>query len=200
MTESPLLSNITHFALDNWLSLAITLLLICLHIIAFKIAMPQIEKWVNHSKLKSDSLESARGVLSIISLTTLAALLTFVWGFDISGLMTVSASLIALLGVSLFAGWSLLSNITAFLLLIVQKSFQRGNYIRVVNGDNYAEGYISEITLFHTKLITEDKEIIIYPNTQLLLNPSIINPKERYPSMGKITQPSAKKELQEKQD
>lgn len=59
-------------------------------------------------------------------------------------------------------------------------------------GDNYIEGYISEINLFNTKLITEDKEFVVYPNTLLILKPAIINPRERYNSVGKDDMPQLK--------
>ena len=49
------------------------------------------------------------------------------------------------------------------------------------------DSYISEINLFNTKLITEDKEVIVYPNIQLMSNPALINPRTRYKVIGKIS-------------
>jgi len=72
-------------------------------------------------------------------------------------------------------------------LLLANKSFRRGDFIRVINLDNYVEGYISEINLFNTKLISENREIIIYPNNLLVAFPTIINPKDRFSIVGKIT-------------
>ena len=106
--------------------------------------------------------------------------------------MTMSAGLLALLGVSLFASWSILSNVTAFFLLIFHKSYKRGNFIRIIIGENYVEGYISEINLFNTKLISEDKEIIVYPNILLMSHPAIINPRSRYSVVGKVVEFSDK--------
>ena len=34
--------------------------------------------------------------------------------------------------------------------------------------DNYAEGHVSELNRFSTKLITESREVIIYPNNLVL--------------------------------
>ena len=99
----------------------------------------------------------------------------------------MSVGLIALLGVSLFASWSILSNVTAFCVLVFHEPYKRGNFIRVIAGDNYLEGYISEINLFNTKLITEEKEVIVYPNIQLMSNPALINPRTRYKVIGKIS-------------
>lgn len=36
------------------------------------------------------------------------------WGIELRGLLVLGSSLFAMLGVALFAAWSLLSNLTAF--------------------------------------------------------------------------------------
>jgi small-conductance mechanosensitive channel len=168
-------------------SILITLFILIAQYLLFRVFLPRLEKAVEKSRLKEASYKKAKVSLSTINLALMIFLITFVWGFDFKGMMTVSASIIALLGVSLFAGWSLLSNVTAFFLLIFHSSFQRGNFIRIIQADNYIEGYISEINLFNTKLISEDKEVMVYPNNLLILNPSIINPKKRYSVAGKIS-------------
>lgn len=169
-------------------AIAITLVIIIVQFFLVKSAIPIIEKKVVNSNLKLDVFLKAKKSLVLITVILSLSLITLVWGFGFRGLMTVSASLIALLGVSLFAGWSILSNVTAFFFLIFHKSYSRGSFVRVILGENYIEGYISEINLFNTKLITEDKEIIIYPNTLFLLNPVIINSKKRYSAVGKISE------------
>ena len=117
---------------------------------------------------------------------TISALL-LIWGIDFSGLLLISTTVITLTGVALFANWSILSNITAFFVLLMHQSYRRGNYIRVIESDNYIEGYISEINLFNSTLVTEDREIIVYPNNLLLGRPTIINPRKRFSVVGKIT-------------
>ncbi|MCW9056802.1 MAG: mechanosensitive ion channel family protein, partial [Gammaproteobacteria bacterium] len=72
--------------------------------------------------------------------------------------------------------------------LLANRAYRRGDFIRVINIDNYIEGYISEINLFNTKLISENREVIIYPNNLLLALPTIINPKDRYSIVGKTTE------------
>ena len=169
-------------------SILFTLLIVVAQVSVLKILLPKIEDNIEQSRLKPESLSKARKSAIAITVGISFSLITFVWGFDIKGLMTVSASAIALLGVALFAGWSIISNVTAFFLLIFHQSFKRGNFVRIISGENYIEGYIAEINLFNTRLISETKEIIIYPNTQLILNPAVINPKARYSVVGKIVE------------
>ncbi|MDH5710057.1 MAG: mechanosensitive ion channel family protein [Gammaproteobacteria bacterium] len=173
-------------------NIAITVFILLLQAAIIKFATPRIEKHTDHSRLKRDSFDKARKSLIFVSNTISIALILFVWGFDFKGLMTMSAGLLALLGVSLFASWSILSNVTAFFLLIFHKSYKRGNFIRIIIGENYVEGYISEINLFNTKLISEDKEIIVYPNILLMSHPAIINPRSRYSVVGKVVEFSNK--------
>jgi len=157
--------------------------------LAFKaIVIPKIEKHAAKGKLKDSSIERAlRAANTIFSIVIIAAIL-LVWGIDFKGLLGLSASLIAVTGVALFAGWSVLSNITAFFILLVHSSFRRGNFIRVIDGDNYIEGYISEINLFNIKLISESREAVIYPNNLILTRPMIVNPRNRLETAGKLSQ------------
>lgn len=152
-----------------------------------RIAIPKIENFIERDGLKNDVLRRATTALSLFSGTIALAIILFVWGFDFKGLLALSTGLIALTGAALFASWSILSNITAFFLLLTHQSYRKGNFIRVIDVDNYIEGYISEINLFNTKLLGEKQEVIIYPNNLLISRPTIINPEEHYTVVGKTT-------------
>jgi len=109
----------------------------------------------------------------------------FIWGFNFKILFAFSTGLIAITGVALFANWSILSNITSFFILLIHKSYKSGNFIRIIDADNYIEGQILEIKLFNTKLVSHDGETIIYPNNLLITRPIIVNPVNRYNTIGK---------------
>lgn len=110
----------------------------------------------------------------------------FIWGFNFKILFAFSTGLIAITGVALFANWSILSNITSFFILLIHTSYKSGNFIRIIDTDNYLEGKILEIKLFNTKLLSDDGEIIIYPNNLLITRPIIVNPVNRHSTIGKI--------------
>jgi len=181
------LSEFINILLQYKINIVITLLILVANSLLIKGLIPIIRSYTRSSRLKPNSLDKARISIRMVTNIISIVLILFVWGFDFNGLMTMSVGLIALLGVSLFASWSILSNVTAFFLLVFHESYKRGNFIRVIAGDNYLEGYISEINLFNTKLITEDKEVIVYPNIQLMSNPAVINPRSRYKVIGKIS-------------
>lgn len=151
-----------------------------------KNVIPKLESFVSRGELKNDVLKKAVVVFRLLYGVLSLAIILLIWGFDFNWLLAVSSGIITLTGVALFANWSILSNITAFFLLLAHDSYKCGNFIRIIEGDNYVEGTISEINLFNTQLITENREYIIYPNNLLIARPTIINPKYKYTSIGKI--------------
>ena len=172
-------------------SLVLSFLALLAYVLLTRLAFPTIEASVDRSNLKVATTQQAYDTVRLIAgLVTLAVLL-LIWGIDFGGLLVLSTSLLTLTGVALFASWSLLSNVTAYFVLLVQSSFRRGNYIRVVDADNYVEGYIAEVNVFNTRLITSDRETVLYPNNLLLARVAVINPRERWKPMGKVVPPAA---------
>ena len=171
---------------QNSLQLSLTVALLILYIMIQRLVIPRLAIYVEQSELQDNVLYKAISVFRLLYGVITLALILFIWGFDFKWLLAASTGLIALTGVALFASWSILSNITAFFILVIHKSYKRGNFIRVIEADNYVEGFISEINLFNTRLVSEQREYIIYPNNLLIARPTIINPKSRYTTVGKI--------------
>jgi small-conductance mechanosensitive channel len=76
-------------------------------------------------------------------------------------------SAIAVLGVALFAQWSILSNITASVIVFFFFPYRVGDYVKILDGDNSIEGIIREISLFHVILTGPKNEISTYPNSMI---------------------------------
>ena len=157
-----------------------------MHMIIVKWTLPKIRKGIKINKLTEDSALKAVNIMRIIIGTMTVATLLIVWGIDFSGLLLISTSFMTITGVALFANWSLLSNIAAYFILLFQPSYSRGNLIRILEGDNFVEGTTSEVNLFNIKLITEDLDIIIYPNNLLLTRLIMLNPKTKLQGFGKL--------------
>lgn len=183
-----LLDALLAWAMAYKVNIVLSIFIVFIYLFIRRIATPKIEEYVEQGYLKDSVSDRANTILGLFSFVISVAIILFIWGFDFKGLLTLSASLLAITGVALFASWSVLSNITAFFLLLSNRSFRRGNFIRIINLDNYIEGYISEINLFNTKLISENREIIIYPNNLIVAYPTIINPKDRLSVIGKMSE------------
>ena len=105
-------------------------------------------------------------------------LLVSVLGFEYSQISIFLSSVFAVLGVALFAQWSILSNVTASLIIFFGFPYRVGDSIRVMDKDDDISGVIEEISLFHV-LIKRDEELITYPNNLILQKGVIKNPKPK---------------------
>lgn len=85
-------------------------------------------------------------------------------GYDDVGLFF--GSIFAVMGVALFAQWSILSNVTSSVIIFFFFPFRAGDYVRIVDGDNSIEGVVKEITLFHV-IIENETELSTYPNAMI---------------------------------
>ena len=73
----------------------------------------------------------------------------------------------------MFAQWSILSNVTASIIIFFTFPARVGDSIRIVDGDNSVEGKIKEISLFQIELNDQDGNLIMYPNNLLLQKPVV---------------------------
>ena len=97
-------------------------------------------------------------------------------GIEYSQLSVFLSSIFAVIGVALFAQWSILSNITASLIIFFGFPYRVGDSVRVMDEGHDISGIIEEISLFHV-LIRRDDELITYPNSLILQKAVIKLPK-----------------------
>lgn len=94
--------------------------------------------------------------------------LILIWGVDFRNIGLVFSSIFAVIGVALFAQWSILSNITSGLIMFFTFPYRIGDHIKIHDKDIPIEGIIEDIKTFHVILLTRDKELITYPNSMML--------------------------------
>lgn len=109
-----------------------------------------------------------------LTLSTIAAF-TLVWGINYKDLGVLLSSIFAVIGVALFAQWSILSNITAGVIIFFSFPFKIGNTIRILDKElassetTELETYVIEdIRAFHLHLRKKNGEILTYPNNLIL--------------------------------
>ena len=171
---------------DYLVQIVVSLAVLAFYFVLNRIVVPRLESYVKQGELRNVALRKAVYLFRVLYGIASLAVILVVWGFNFDWLLALSSGIVALTGVALFAQWSMLSNITAFFILLVHESFKRGNFIRIMDGDTYVEGYIAEINIFSTLVITEQNEAINYPNNLLVTRPTIVNPERRFNAVGKI--------------
>jgi len=99
--------------------------------------------------------------LAIISIVT-------IWGAEGKQIFVIISSILTIIGVAFFAQWSILSNITAGIILFFSFPFKIGDRIRILDKDFPIDAKIEDIKSFYTLLKTTEGEEISYPNNLLL--------------------------------
>ena len=193
MDFTTLTEPLTDWLSQNLIQLAVTAVVVFLYVILDRFSTPKIEEGVDQGRFKDSAAVSAVRAARFITGLVGVLLLAFVWGLEFGSIILFAGTTLTLLGVALFAQWSILSNVTAYFILLLHPSFRRGTFVRIVEMDNYSEGYIADVTLFNTKLITENREVIMYPNNLILGRPALINPRDRLNGVGKLPLPETSK-------
>jgi len=101
-------------------------------------------------------------------------ILGIVWDISVKGLSVYFASVFAVVGVALFAQWSIISNVTASIILFFNSPFKIGSRIRIMDKDDSVEGKVHDITFFNIHIETDEGVIISYPNNLALQRPIVL--------------------------
>ena len=105
--------------------------------------------------------------INIVLTIFFVIVLTMLLGIEYSQLSVFLSSIFAVIGVALFAQWSILSNITASLIIFFAFPYRVGDAVRIVDDEEDLSGIIEEISLFHV-LIRRNDDLITYPNSLIL--------------------------------
>ncbi len=119
---------------------------------------PKIEHRIRHINRICSNIINILGIIAIIG----------IWGVNTKNLFLALSSLFAIIGVALFAQWSLLSNITAGLIIFFSSPFRIGDRIRVEDKDFPVDGIVEDILSFNTHIRSDDGRLHIYPNSVFL--------------------------------
>jgi len=133
-----------------------------------------IRTTVGRAAFKAKEEKEIWRLLNVLILLVSGIVLCAVWGVEQSQLLVFTASVISVLGVAFFADMSILSNITACLIIFFQHPVKIGDRVRVFDGDQWVEGELKDITYFFVFLGTAERGLISIPNAALLKNPFII--------------------------
>lgn len=112
-------------------------------------------------------------------------LLALVWGVEARDVTLVFSSVFAIIGVALFAFWSVLSNVTAGVILFFSFPYKIGSRIKIHDKDLPVEAVIEDIRAFYVLLRTSEGEFITYPNNLILQKAVSLVKENAYQDEGK---------------
>nr|WP_211842195.1 mechanosensitive ion channel domain-containing protein [Pseudoalteromonas sp. NEC-BIFX-2020_015] len=161
--------------------LIVTVVALLVFPVLLKLTKKLLEKTIK-GKIDIHRKYRAELLLKIILAIVMICLVLVFWGIELRGLLVLGSSLFAMLGVALFAAWSLLSNLTSFLLMFIQNDCRVGYWVRIIDGANFIEGRIVEMGLMNVVLEHIDGHRVIYPNNLFVTRPVMVLNKEPKPT------------------
>ena len=122
--------------------------------------------------IKSEALEYRKNLvikyISVFFTTLFFVSLILIWGVQTEDLFFTLSSVLTVIGVALFAQWSILSNITSGFIVLFSFPFKIGDTIKIHDKDFPIEGEIISIHTFYTLVKTLEGEMVTYPNSLFL--------------------------------
>lgn len=146
--------------------IATIILVVAIPILKF-IFRKVIEKFADISGKSNRMNHIVRVILSIINVFWVS-LLFMIWGIDPENIWVAISSMFAIIGVAFFAQWSILTNVTAGIIIFFTSPFKIGDKVHILDKEAPIEATIEDILTFHTHLRTNEDELIIYPNSLFL--------------------------------
>ncbi|HCY80449.1 MAG TPA: mechanosensitive ion channel protein MscS [Xanthomarina gelatinilytica] len=150
-----------------------TELIASLFIFVFLIIIRSISKKLIYKLGKKTGINDARIHLisryATVTLILLALLIeTFIFGAQLKDLALVFSSVFAVIGIALFAIWSILSNITSGVIMFFSFPYKVGDKIQIHDKDFPIEAIIEDIRAFQLHLRLDNGDLVTYPNNLML--------------------------------
>lgn len=122
---------------------------------------------LNNKNIKSRS-KVVKKAINVILISTFLIIILSIFGVDQAELVVFIGSFLTVMGIALFAQWSILSNITSGVIIFFSHSAKLDETISIIDKDYEVDGRISDIGLFFITLKTTTNEQITIPNSIFL--------------------------------
>ncbi len=121
-----------------------------------------LETYLPRLKVRWPTISLAKNVTSAVTVVVCALIILDIWGMPTSPLLVLIA--VGILAAAL-AFRNAAPNLFAGLQLSTTQQIKVGDYIKLETGE---QGYVTETTLYNTRIKALDESIIIVPNNRLL--------------------------------
>ena len=145
-----------------------TLIVLVLTIIINRITSVLLKKISSNFEFQQERLRLIIKIKNIIVNIIAGVFILTIWSVNQDQILVFITSFLTILGITLFAQWSLLCNITSGIILFVNHPTKIGDHITILDNEYNISGIISDIGLFFILIKTDDKEIITIPNSVML--------------------------------
>ena len=95
---------------------------------------------------------------------------TLILGFNVRDFFVGMAAAFTIIGTAFFASWSNLSNISSGIIIFFSYKLKIGDRVKLVYNEDRVEGEIQEMKMFYIEILTDEGDLVNYPNNLLLHN------------------------------
>ncbi|TNF40004.1 MAG: mechanosensitive ion channel [Bacteroidetes bacterium] len=155
--------NTTHIKLIE------TAVLIVAYIVIKIVASKTIEKVGKKFLYHKSRIKIVKKIVNVLLFFIISGFILFVWGVEQSELVVFISSFLTVMGIALFAQWSIVSNITSAVIIFFNHPVKIGDSIVVLDKDYQVEGKISDIGMFFMIIKSTEGEQISIP-TNVFMN------------------------------
>ncbi len=172
--------------ISSYVKISLTLVFILIFFVARKIISRIVRRHGIKYSIEKQRVFYILKIFDVLQLIFLLTIIAIVWDVSVQGLSFYLASIFTVVGIGFFAQWSILSNITASVILFFYYPYEIGSYVTIYEGDNSVTGKVMDITLFSVRLQLDSGDVIAYPNNLAIQKPIIqLKNKPKKPGHGK---------------
>lgn len=127
--------------------------------------LAKIQKKYSYSKYRIRPIQKT---INVFTLAILIILIVAIWGVEQTNILTFITTALTVVGIALVAQWSIISNITAAIIIFMSHPVKLGESVTIIDKDFDISGQVSDIGLFYVILKTDTQEKIMIPNNVFL--------------------------------
>lgn len=127
--------------------------------------LAKIQKKYSYSKYRIRPIQKT---INVFTLAILIILIVAIWGVEQANILTFITTALTVVGIALVAQWSIISNITAAIIIFMSHPVKLGESVTIIDKDFDISGQVSDIGLFYVILKTDTQEKIMIPNNVFL--------------------------------
>lgn len=129
----------------------------------FTIAKVARKNGINEARIRL-----MRRYLTVTLFLTALLIEAWVFGTDFNDIALIFSSVFAVIGIGLFAIWSILSNVTSGIIMFFNFPYKVGDKIEIHDKDFPITAIIEDIRAFQLHLRLDNGDLVTYPNNLIL--------------------------------
>ncbi len=155
------------------IQIGLIILLLAMYVFGSRFLKSSIALLGNKKSINEVRITYVSKMLNLGFTGVFVLLICLVLGIGYGQVAIFFSSVFAVVGVALFAQWSILSNITASLIIFFGFPYRVGDWVQVVDKDDEIIGQIVEISTFHVIMKRFSGDLVTYPNSLILQKPVV---------------------------